>query len=95
MATNAELNRLRAREGEPFRIMFLQLMIRHHQGALPMARFASVYAENRLVKNLARRMALEQSEEIVRMVHLLEQAGAEPLETPIGTAPIFADSSRR
>lgn len=93
MATNEEMNRLRALEGEAFRVAFLQLMIRHHQGALPMARFAAVYAENRLVKNLARRMALAQREEIIRMVYLLKQAGADPLATPLGAVPIFADSS--
>lgn len=37
MATDAQLDQLRALEGQPADCLFLDLMIRHHEGAIPMA----------------------------------------------------------
>ncbi|MDT0117352.1 DUF305 domain-containing protein [Microbacterium sp. PRF11] len=37
MATDAQVDQLRALEGQPADCLFLDLMIRHHEGAIPMA----------------------------------------------------------
>jgi uncharacterized protein (DUF305 family) len=71
LATIAELTKLRQQEGVERDQLFLQLMIRHHQGALPMARFAAVSAETAVVRKLATQIVYNQSEELARMGGLL------------------------
>src|SRR3546814_1278967 len=66
MASDAELDRLRALVGSERDRLFLQLMIRHHQGALPMAEFAAAHAETPAVRSFAARVVYEQGLEIVR-----------------------------
>ena len=44
MATEAELAQLRSLSGTAFDVMFLQLMIRHHQGGLEMAQYGQQHA---------------------------------------------------
>ncbi|MBW8811542.1 MAG: DUF305 domain-containing protein, partial [Lysobacter sp.] len=58
-------------QGEERDRLFLALMIRHHQGALPMARFAATNAAVPAVRSLAAQIAFDQAQEIERMARLL------------------------
>ena len=82
MATPAELDKLETLTGKPLDIYFLQLMIRHHQGGLPMAQYAAEQATEPYVRNLAQKMAQAQSNEIVQMEQMLRQLGGTPLPAP-------------
>jgi uncharacterized protein (DUF305 family) len=82
MASSAELNQLRAASGKSLDILFLQLMLRHHLSAIPMARFADRHAETPTVARAAALMVREQSEEAATMQTLLRHAGSRPLPFP-------------
>lgn len=82
MATQSEINKLLSLTGKPLDIYFLQLMIRHHQGGIPMAQYAAVHAGQSYVQDLARKMVQNQSNEIVTMEQLLRQLGGSPLPPP-------------
>lgn len=71
LATLAELEALRQLKGKERDRKFLQLMIAHHEGGIPMAEFASVNAEVGAVRSLARLIVMEQSEEIMRLYSAL------------------------
>ena len=71
IATSEELNRLRALDGDARDRLFLELMTRHHQGALPMAGFAAVNAESAVVRSLAAQMQMQQIEELGVMAMLM------------------------
>ena len=71
LATSEELNQLRSLDGDERDRLFLQLMIRHHQGALPMAHFAARYAQLPAERSLAAQMVMQQAEEVSAMVLLL------------------------
>jgi uncharacterized protein (DUF305 family) len=79
MATTAELDKLRALSGRPLDVYFLQLMIRHHEGGLPMARDAATHATLPYVRDLASRMAQAQQVEVVTMEQMLRERGGHPL----------------
>lgn len=68
LASDADLARLRRLEGRERDALFLALMRAHHEGGLPMARFAAAEAQHPVVRQLARRVVLEQSEEVVRIL---------------------------
>jgi len=82
MATQSEINKLLSLTGKPLDIYFLQLMIRHHQGGIPMAQYAAAHAGQSYVRDLARKMVQNQSNEIVTMEQLLRQLGGSPLPPP-------------
>ena len=82
MATQSEINKLLSLTGKPLDIYFLQLMIRHHQGGIPMAQYAAEHASQPYVRDLARKMVQNQSNEIVTMEQLLRQLGGSPLPPP-------------
>ncbi len=71
LATDAEVNRLRQFDGRERDKHFLRLMLAHHEGAIPMARFAAAEARVPVVRDLASRIVLEQSEEIWRIQRTL------------------------
>lgn len=71
LATSEELNRLRALDGDERDRLFLELMMRHHQGALPMAHFAARNAQAPAVRALAAQMVAQQAEELGAMGVLL------------------------
>lgn len=73
IASSDELNRLRELDGADADTLFLQLMIRHHEGALPMATFAARHAATSVVRDLAGLIVVEQTQEIARM-QLLQTA---------------------
>jgi uncharacterized protein (DUF305 family) len=82
MAAPVDLQRLQDASGLPFDVLFLQLMLRHHQGGVPMARYASEHAETAQVRNLAEKMVLSQGAESRYMAWLIAQRGAVPLPPP-------------
>lgn len=67
LASDEALERLRGLDGLERDRQFLRLMLAHHQGAIPMARFAAAAARHAAVRELATRIAAEQSEEIGRL----------------------------
>lgn len=72
MASPQELEALAATSSPAaFDAAFLALMVRHHQGAVVMARFVSEHAELDLVRGFARAMAAEQQQEMARMLSWL------------------------
>jgi uncharacterized protein (DUF305 family) len=82
MATTAELTRLKSLTGRELDVLFLQLMIRHHQGGIPMAQYAAEHAETAYVRTAARKMADAQSLEVVNMEKMLRNLGGAPLPPP-------------
>jgi uncharacterized protein (DUF305 family) len=72
MATPEELKSLEGLSGDSADQLFLQLMIRHHQGAIPMAQEALARSGNTPVRDLARAILAAQQAEIVTMGELLQ-----------------------
>jgi uncharacterized protein (DUF305 family) len=79
MATTAELDKLRTLSGKALDVYFLQLMIRHHRGALDMAQDGATHASEPYVRDLAGKMAQLQAAEIVTMEQMLRARGGQPL----------------
>ena len=82
MAAPAQLDELVRLKGKALDILFLQLMIHHHQGGLPMARYARANASERYVRDLAQSMINAQSAEVVTMEQMLRSLGGVPLPPP-------------
>ena len=82
MATQNELNKLGAATGARSGILFLQLMIRHHEGGLPMAEVAVQRAKVPQLRSLAQRMLFDQTQEIGQMTALLRGRGGRTLPPP-------------
>ncbi len=82
MATEAQVDKLETLTGKALDIDFLQLMIYHHQGGLPMEQYAEEHAQTPYVRNLAQKMFQNQSNEIIQMEQLLRERGASPLSPP-------------
>jgi uncharacterized protein (DUF305 family) len=73
LASPAELEALAAAASpDEFDARFLALMVRHHQGAVVMARFAAEHAELALVRGFATSMAAEQQQEMAQMLKWLK-----------------------
>lgn len=72
LATDAEINRLRRTEGRERDLLFLNLMLAHHEGGIPMARFAAQEARIEAVRRLAVQVVREQYEEIARIRMMLD-----------------------
>ncbi|HEX2300478.1 MAG TPA: DUF305 domain-containing protein [Pseudonocardiaceae bacterium] len=83
MASPAELDQLRAAGGKDFDVLFLKLMLRHHQGGLPMAKYAAEHAETAQVRNLAEKIVVAQSAESDYLTKLITERGAAPFPAPI------------
>lgn len=82
MLTQAQLGHLETLTGKALDINFLQLMLYHHQGGLPMAQWAATHASEPYVRLAAQKMADGQSKEIVLMEQYLRERGASPLPPP-------------
>ncbi|SIS13781.1 DUF305 domain-containing protein [Microbacterium sp. RURRCA19A] len=67
MASEAELDQLRSLEGQPADCLFLGLMIRHHEGAIPMAEAVIELGSDPRVKDVAQAIITGQSAEIDAM----------------------------
>ncbi|MGB7234664.1 MAG: DUF305 domain-containing protein [Rhodococcus sp. (in: high G+C Gram-positive bacteria)] len=81
MASTDELAALRQATGPDVDVMFLQLMLRHHQGGLSMMEYAADHAETPALVRLAQSMISTQQSEATLMTQMLAEKGAEPLPT--------------
>jgi uncharacterized protein (DUF305 family) len=82
LATPAQMTKLESSTGKTLDVLFLQLMIRHHQGGLAMAQYAADHAGKSYVRDLAQSMINAQSAEVIEMERLLRQLGGSPLSPP-------------
>lgn len=82
MATPTQMARLLSLHGKALDKFFLQLMIHHHQGGLPMAQFAEQHASASYVRTLAGHIWAAQSSEVIQMEQMLRQRGGSPLAPP-------------
>jgi len=78
MATTAQINQLRTKPPAAADVLFLQLMIRHHQAGVAMASTALDLTDNPTVQALARSIVASQQSEIRQMTGMLTQRGAHP-----------------
>jgi uncharacterized protein (DUF305 family) len=79
MASAADLKNLRAATGTQLDVLFLQLMLRHHEGGASMLSYAAQHASEPQVRNLAAQMLSSQTAEADYIEQLLAQRGAAPL----------------
>jgi uncharacterized protein (DUF305 family) len=64
LATRDEILRLTNAEGIEIDRLFVELMLRHHEGGVHMARYAADHAESQDIRDLASRMVVAQEREI-------------------------------
>ncbi|MCF2529007.1 DUF305 domain-containing protein [Yinghuangia soli] len=76
MATKAQLEQLRTLKGPQAEVLFLQLMITHHQAGVAMAQDGLNHAQSDTVKALAKGMVNGQKSEIDLMRTMLAERGA-------------------
>ena len=79
MASTAELTALRAATEPQLDVLFLQLMLRHHEGGATMLAYGSEHAALPQVRNLARQMLTSQTTESEYLRQLLAARGGTPL----------------
>ena len=82
MASATQLSALYGLTGKQFDVLFLQLMIRHHQGGIEMAHYAEQHAVLSTVQSAATAMRVEQVNDLALMQPLLEADGGKPLPQP-------------
>ncbi|WP_280345704.1 DUF305 domain-containing protein [Nocardia neocaledoniensis] len=82
MASQEEMTTLRRSTGPAVDTLFLQLMLRHHQGGVPMLDYAAEHADTTEVRVLAAQMSKTQAGESQLMESMLSARGATPL--PLG-----------
>ncbi|GAA4186088.1 DUF305 domain-containing protein [Streptosporangium oxazolinicum] len=79
MASEAELERLREATGKDQEVLFLQLMIRHHEGGVQMGRGLLKLSDREEVATMAQHIVDGQTGEIELMTDMLRQRGAQRL----------------
>ena len=78
MASDDELGRLREAQGVDAEKLFLQLMIRHHEGGVLMARALADLSRRAEVVQMAKSIDEGQRAEIAQMTEMLAKRGAQP-----------------
>ncbi|MFC9837785.1 DUF305 domain-containing protein [Rhodococcus sp. NPDC127530] len=81
-ASTSEITRLASLRGADSETLFLQLMIRHHQGGVDMAEAATHAVASEPIRRIARGMIRDQSNEISVMTAILDTRNARPLPHP-------------
>jgi uncharacterized protein (DUF305 family) len=71
MMTDEEMTKFNAASGADFDKMFLEMMVRHHQGAIEMAKTEQQQGLNPAAKALAATIEKDQAAEIAQMQTLL------------------------
>ncbi len=79
MASSEELRALRAAGSQQGDVLFLQLMLRHHQGGVEMLEYGADHASMPEVRNLAAQMLSAQTSESEYLTQLLAARGGTPL----------------
>lgn len=82
MMSQQEMSQMMAARGAYFDRMFLQMMIRHHQGAIQMADTEQAQGVNPAAKRLSHQIAISQTVQIAHMRHLLEELSPPPTPSP-------------
>jgi uncharacterized protein (DUF305 family) len=83
MATAEEIQQLRDLPVAEAEVLFLQLMIRHHQGGVMMAEAALELVDQEQVETMAERIDILQEGEIAAMNDMLVARGQEPITDPL------------
>ncbi|MEU9885349.1 DUF305 domain-containing protein [Sphaerisporangium sp. NPDC051011] len=78
IASDEEMKRLQAAKGKDAEILFLQLMIRHHEGGVQMARAVLSLTNRPEVRTMAQHIVDTQDSEIAYMTELLQARDAKP-----------------
>lgn len=78
MASDAELDALRNAIGRDAEVLFLQLMIRHHEGGVLMARALLAQSRVENVVTIVRNIESGQAGEITTMIAMLHEREAQP-----------------
>jgi uncharacterized protein (DUF305 family) len=78
MATAAQIDQLRTLPVDKADVLFLQLMIAHHQAGIAMAQTAEQLTREPVVDHLAATMITGQQNEITQMTQMLALRGATP-----------------
>lgn len=73
IVSQQEMSQLMAAHGAQFDRLFLQMMIRHHEGAVEMAKTEQARGLNPAAKKLAHQIETSQTAEIAQMQQMLEQ----------------------
>ena len=79
MASDEDLAALRTASGPQLDVLFLQLMLRHHEGGAGMLQYAAERAAEPQVRNLAAQMLRSQTSESTYLRQLLAERGGQPL----------------
>ena len=79
MASADDLKKLRSSTGKALDVLFLQLMLRHHEGGASMLGYAAQNASQGPVRNLAAQMLSAQTAEADYITQLLSARGGTPL----------------
>jgi uncharacterized protein (DUF305 family) len=79
MASSADLAALRASTGPALDVLFLQLMLRHHEGGAAMLEHGAQHAAVPQLRNLAKQMLSSQTSESDYLRQLLAERGGRPL----------------
>lgn len=82
MASAQQLAALYDRRGRSFDVLFLQLMIRHHEGGIEMAHYAETHARLVYVRRAATAMRIEEVQDLGVMEPLLRADGGRELPAP-------------
>jgi uncharacterized protein (DUF305 family) len=83
MATSEQVEQLRTLPVEEAEVLYLQLMIRHHQGGVEMAQAALDRSDQKQVTFMANRIVMLQESEITTMNQMLEERGQSPITDPL------------
>lgn len=83
LATAEQVQQLRDLPVAEAEVLFLQLMIRHHQGGVDMAEAILARSDQPQIEVMANRVVLLQDSEIDTMNQMLEKRGQEPITDPL------------
>jgi uncharacterized protein (DUF305 family) len=83
MATQDQVAQLSSLPIDQAEVLFLQLMIRHHQGGVEMAQAILDRTSNKMIEDVANQMIRVQDAEISVMNQMLEQRGQAPITDPL------------
>jgi uncharacterized protein (DUF305 family) len=81
MASDDELRRLRSAAGVEAEVLFLQLMIRHHEGGVLMARALLGLSARDGISQIAKSIEEGQAAEVTLMTEMLAKRGARPYDS--------------
>jgi uncharacterized protein (DUF305 family) len=83
MATQEQVAELSSLPVDQAEVLFLQLMIRHHQGGVEMAEAILDRTDNDMIRKVATQMVVIQDAEIDTMNQMLEARGQAPITDPL------------